>query len=412
MNAMRTRLVLAIAGTLLPTLATTACAGGDDSPPVVTTVSDSAGIPIVENRVDTAALRSGWSIAAQPQLTIGGLDAPESQQLFEIAGARRLPDGRIAVADGGSAEIRIYDAAGTLLTVHGRRGEGPGEFMQPRLAGVTAGDSLVVYDGNLRRVSILLPDSGFVRSYLVGGEGGGFPVALGTTADGGPVFGGGMYFSSQDGFPSGVVRPLSRYVLVAPDGSLRGDLGDIPAAEMFARTSGRSFSASRLPFGRVTAAAAAPDRLWLGTGDSWQIRAFTPDARLARIVRFDLPLAPVTSDLVDADLAERLEDAADENEARQVRASMAEIPIPQNVPPYEYFLVDALNHLWIGEYLLPAERARTFIVIDSAGNAVGRLTMPERTRPVHIGEDFVLGISLDDLDVERLTLWSLERPAR
>ncbi|MCH7567167.1 MAG: hypothetical protein IH787_05870 [Nitrospirae bacterium] len=33
----------------------------------------------------------------------------------------------------------------------------------------------------------------------------------------------------------GAVRQNSRYVILTPDGSVRGDLGDVPAAGMFAR---------------------------------------------------------------------------------------------------------------------------------------------------------------------------------
>ncbi len=211
----------------------------------------------------------------------------------------------------------MYGADGALVVAHGRKGEGPGEFRMPKLAGVLGGDSLVVYDSQLRRVSLVHAESGFVRSYLVGMEGGGFPIAIGITGEGGLAVGGGMFFSSASGFPTGAVRPNSRYVILGPDGLVQGDLGDVPAAEMFARTSGSAFSASALPFGRVTAAAIGPDRLWLGTGDAWEINAYALDATLMRIVRFDRPQAPVTDVLRNAELAERIEGA--DNDKRRGR---------------------------------------------------------------------------------------------
>ena len=386
-----------------------ACASEDAGPPIAVTERDSAGIAIVENRIDTAAARARWAIDPTPTLTIGGLEAPEAEQLFRVSGGRRLADGRIVVADGGAAEIRVYGADGALVVAHGRKGEGPGEFQAPKLAGVLGGDSLVVYDSRLRRVSLVHAESGFERSYLVGTEGGGFPIAIGITSDGGLAVGGGMFFSSQSGFPTGAVRPNSRYVILMPDGSVRGDLGDVPAAEMFARTSGNAFSASALPFGRVTAAAIGPDRLWLGTGDAWEISAYALDATLMRIVRFDRPQPPVTGALRDAYLAERLEDA-DENEAREIRSRFRDMPSPERVPPYQIMVVDALGFLWIGEYLLPGESARTYTIVDGDGRAVGRVTMPVRTAPLDIGRDYVLGLTRDELDVEQLTVWTLRRP--
>lgn len=404
-NTSRTRLHASIA--LWVVMA--ACGGEGGGPPITVTERDSAGIVIVENSVDTARARAGWAIDSTPRLTIGGLEAPESQQLFQVSGARRLRDGRIVVVDGGSGEVRVYGAGGTLEHAHGRKGEGPGEFQDPHLAGVLGADSLIVYDSRLRRVTLLHPDDGFVRSYLVGTEGGGFPVAIGITDEGGLAIGGGMFFSSADGFPSGSVRPNSRYVILAPDGSVRGDFGDVPAAEMFARTGDGMFQASSLPFGRRTAAGLGRDRFWLGMGDAWEFRAYTLDAELVRIVRFDRPQMRVTESLRDAYLAEQLADVDDDNEARGIRDQHADMPSPDLVPPYQAFAVDALQHLWIGEYVLPGQTARTYTIVDPDGRAVGRVTMPERTAPLDIGADYLLGLTRDELDVERLTMWGLER---
>ena len=388
-----------------------ACTDPPGQPPVTVTTRDSAGIVIVENRIDTLGIRAGWVLSGTPTLTIGGVDVPDSQQVFRVGGARRLPDGRIAVVDGGDAELRIYDAEGQLEHTIGGKGEGPGEFESPQLAGLLGSDSVIVHDSQLRRVSILHVDAGYARSYPIGEEGGGYPVAIGITADGGLAMGGGMFFSSEAGFPTGAVRPNSRYVVLTPNGSVRGDFGDVPAAEMFARSSGGMFQASTLPFGRVTAAAAAADRIWLGTGDAWEIRAYTLDAVLMRIVRFDRARLPVTAELREAYVDERIANARNEAVARDIRVQMAEVPIPEWVPPYNHVVVDALQHLWIGEYLLPGQLSRTYTIVNADGWAVGRLTMPPRTRPLDIGPDYVLGVTLDELDVEQLTLWSLERPS-
>jgi len=160
----------------------------------------------------------------------------------------------------------------------------------------------------------------------------------------------------------------------------------------------------------VRIAAAAPDRLWLGTGDAWEITAYALDATPIRIVRFDRARVPVTAELRDAALASRLEDADDNDQAREIRSRFRDMPIPDRVPPYDIFLVDALDNLWIGEYRLPGRTTRDYTIVDSDGRAIGRTTMPARTRPLDIGPDYVLGVTRDELDVERLTLWTLHRP--
>jgi hypothetical protein len=397
--------------TVLFVMVVAACGRDRPADAVSFVETDSAGISIVENLADTAALRSGWVIAGQPTVAIGGADAPEPEQLYQVSGALRLPDGRIAVANGGASQIRVFGADGVLLSTFGRKGEGPGEYAQPTLAGRMAGDSLVVFDAGLRRASILTADSGYIRSYAVGTEGGGFPMARGTLPDGSITIGGGMYFSSADGFPNGLIRAPSKYVIIAPDGTIRLDLGDYPAAEMFARSDGSRFSATIVPFGRLTGYAVTPELIWIGTGDDWSIRGFALDGRLERIARFDRSRRPVTAELRQAAIEEKVENASNENQARELRAQMADVPIPGTMPPWELFLADALGDIWIGEFLAPGEESRTWTIMDPLGHAIGRVTTPLRTLPLDIGPDYILGLTLDELNVESLTLWPLQRPA-
>jgi hypothetical protein len=396
---------------LLVVVVLSACSGDRPTEPVRVVERDSAGIHIVESAVDTAALRSGWSIATEPSLVLGGMDAEESEQLYNVAGGVRLDDGRFVIVNAGTADVRVFTAQGELQSVFGREGDGPGEYRNPSLAGRGAGDSLVVFDAGLRRVTLITADSGAGRSYDVGSEGGGFPLPLGTFDDGSVAVGGGMAFSSSVGFPSGFIRPTSRHVIIGPDGEIITDFGDLPAAEMFAEVNGSSFRARAIAFGKVTIAEPSGDRLWIGTGERWQLEAFRRDGSLERIVRLDRALAAVTSAVRDRWIEERLEDLTDANEIREQRAQLAELPVPETVAPYQTIAADRLGNLWIGETVLPGEEARTWTILDPDGRAIGRVTMPERTFPVEIGADYMLGITRDEFDVESLTLWPLQRGA-
>ena len=387
------------------------CAGDQGPSRVRVTERDSAGIRIVENAIDTAALREGWTMSVAPVVEIGGIEADELQQLYRVSGGVRLDDGRIVIASRGSSDIRVFGPDGTLARVHGREGDGPGEYRMPALAGRGLGDSLIVYDASLRRITVLTPDGGAIRSVELGTEGGGFPMALGTLGDGRLTIGGGMAFTSEEGLPSGFVRPTSRHVIVSSDGSVEADFGDIPAVEMWAEVQGSSFRARPIAFGKFTVAEPVADRLWIGTGERWEVRAYRSDKSLERIVRFNRELAPVTRTLTDEWIEEQLEDIEDLNEARDERARLASLPVPDVIAPYRVFLADRLDNLWIGETMLPGEESRTWTIIDSEGRAVGRLTMPARTSPLDIGTDYVLAVTTDELDVESLTVWRLDRPS-
>jgi hypothetical protein len=71
--------------------------------------------------------------------------------------------GRVAIADVSEGNVKVYDRGGQLLQVVGRKGEGPGEFSQPRYPRFTPDGGLYVGDGQLGRVSRFDSNGVFVR---------------------------------------------------------------------------------------------------------------------------------------------------------------------------------------------------------------------------------------------------------
>ena len=50
-------------------------------------------------------------------------------------------------------------------------------------------------------------------------------------------------------------------------------------------------------------------------------------------------------------------------------------------------------------------------VYGGDGHVIARVRTPDRTRLLDVGEDYVLGLTTDEFDVDSLTLWTLERTA-
>ncbi len=71
---------------------------------------DSAGIVIVENILSAPIETGGWAISEGPVLSIGTVEGEDPYQLYGVAGAHRLEDGRIAVVNAGSREVRIFES--------------------------------------------------------------------------------------------------------------------------------------------------------------------------------------------------------------------------------------------------------------------------------------------------------------
>jgi hypothetical protein len=365
---------------------------------------DSAGIAIVENTwVDSVA---GWSLGPE-RVVIGRADGPE--ELYQVSGATLLADGRIVVVNGGTQEVRIFDADGRRVGSFGRDGDGPGEYRSPYLV-ATRGDTLVLYDRRQRRMSRVLADGTIVEERTIGEEGGGYPVARGMFSDDAIAFGGGMSFSSNDGFPSGRVRPASSFLAVPADATAEPvSYGEFPSVEMWAQVGEGTFSARGLPFGRATVSAVADSLFWIGTGERWELVGYGRSGTPRRIARVAAPDREVTAAMRDAYVEDLLADLPDANARRTTRAIYAEMPEVEVLPPYDRLLVDATGALWVANGQIPGEPIR-WVILDGDGRLVGRLETPEGLRPMEIGVDHILALATDELGIEEVRLYGLQRP--
>ena len=94
-----------------------------------------------------------WSVASEPMVVIGG-DADPAGAFYRVGGATRLGAGYL-IANSSEHELRLYAADGRLLRELGREGPGPGEFRGPRLVARLPNDSVAIFDGGNRRLSIV-----------------------------------------------------------------------------------------------------------------------------------------------------------------------------------------------------------------------------------------------------------------
>lgn len=125
-------------------------------------VTDSAGIRIATNP-ETGARdgNDGWEV--REVFRVGTIDGPE-ETLFDRPG-QMVPDGDggVFVVEAGESAIRRYAADGTFHGRIGRSGDGPGEFRSPG-ALARQGDTLVVFDPRLMRMSFFLGDGEFLEN--------------------------------------------------------------------------------------------------------------------------------------------------------------------------------------------------------------------------------------------------------
>jgi hypothetical protein len=385
------------------------CGPGRRDVPAFST-RDSAGVVIADNIV--APVEPGpWTLSADPVLQIGEVTGQEAYLFARIRGVVRLSDGRIAVADNRAPDLRIFGADGRHERTFGRKGGGPGEFQSPSILGVLPGDTIVVVDGGLRRISLFHPDAGFIRSATPDDDVPGYLLPVGMFASGAVV-------DEQTVLPDnpedGYGRRPVEYRVVSLDGELVSDMGRFSGYEvvMASQEDGglTQVITGNAPFGKSPAAAVRGDRFYYGAQDTWEIRVLRPDGSVERIIRWNREPAAVTDAQLAAFIENKLSNLPDFNLARRYRRLYRDAPVPERHPAYGSLFVDRLGWLWVEETRLSDDAPYRWTILDPAGRVAGAIDLPPRFRLEDVGADYVLGCWVDELGVNYVRMYALSRP--
>ncbi len=376
------------------------------------TMVDSAGVTVVTNVSGSWTEATTWRVAREPSVDIGVLDGPEEYQLFQVRDAVRLPGGGIVVANAGTNEIRYFDDAGTHQRSVGREGSGPGEFEGLGMLWPFPGDSLLAYDFRLTRASVFDAEGTFGRSYrVVPPTEGGFAFAVGAFSDGTLIVRSPQLF--QGGLSDGAQRRDEDHYTISTGGAFLDSVGTFTGGEQFIETArdGDNFMVmvTQPPFARTSVLAAHGMRFCFGSSDTYEVRCFGAEGTLERIVRRSAPPRPVTPADVEDYRRQRLAEADDDDARVRLRSRLDEMPVPATMPPYDEIELDADGNLWVREYTWQSGVERRWTVFDAEGRMLGDVTTPPGLRVTQIGQDFVLGTWRDDLDVEHVRLYPLEK---
>jgi hypothetical protein len=368
---------------------------------------DSAGVTIVENPDPDARGLTEWGYTQVLDIGAVGGDGPDA--FYQVADAALLSDGRIAVADRGSSEIRFFDATGSFLGAAGRRGGGPGEFLdiQQLLRGPL--DSLFVYDGKAQRVSVLTGDGTIVRA-----------VPLFTGAVPGALLGrlpDGAWLAHTSDLPSkkfdiepGLSRAPVHVIRIVQNEDKVDTIAAFPGREYFFQPAGKGATFAPPPFGRTARFAFDRDRLFVTTGTP-EIREYDLGGRLLRILRTARSPVAVTPATVEAWVRERaarlprVKMPADRSPEEAIRGSIEGVPVPPTLPPFGAMLTDPDGNLWVGDYQEISVPSDGWTVYGPDGTIRARVRLPAGLRLLDARLDHLLGTVLDDLDIEHVRLY-------
>jgi hypothetical protein len=350
-----------------------------------------------------------WAISAEPQLDIGVAEGAAEYQLYRASSAVRLSDGRVVVANGGTNELRFYDRDGSHLMSVGRTGEGPGEFRDLQRVWLLPGDSLLAYDFFPSRLSVFTSSGEFVRSQHFASSDGRQILIRGPLSDGSLIAAGAPIWNAP-GATSGVVRDSVPYYRYDATGALIGTLGRFPSLEAYRIVTSDDWRLTSVPFPRIPVTAITGNRFHFGPADTYELRTYTPSGELERVVRLAQPTRAVEPADIDEYKRERLERAERDGERPAMERILGEVPFPQTLPSYDQMVADADGNLWVADYRTVRQDAASWNVFSAAGELMGSVATPARFEVLQIGTDFILGQWLDDLEVEHIRLFALNKP--
>jgi len=383
-----------------------ACSGDHPSSPFL--VRDSAGVTIVDSYAPSWEDGKGWTLSDEPLVSVGTADGRGEYLLHCVMAALRLPDGRIVLLNSGTDELRFYDSTGAHLYSAGQDGYGPGEFKNGFGMWLVS-DTLVIDDPGQDRLSFFSTSGEYGRTLMLNREAGSYGVAsLGVFSDG-SILGRtlvidintvpetGMRFSRIDA----VHRRHSR------DGVVLDSLGVFFLKETLMDT-GESSSALVVdaPFGTAASTIVFGEELYYGSSKQYEIQVFTNEGLLTRIYRRPVPNAPVTE--LDMELY-RDDFVGDSDEFESwARRRVSDLEFPETKPAYGRIKLDALGNIWVDEYRWRRDdAARNWTVFDTAGRMLGVVEVPPRFAITDIGEDYLLGVWYDEMDVSYVRMYRL-----
>jgi hypothetical protein len=221
--------------------------------------SNAPGKGRVVNTAPTWREGEGWALSARPVLVVGGSESDSAAALYGVAGAVRLADGRIVVADRGANGLRIYSSRGEHLLTSGRKGSGPGEFDGVDALAKIRGDTLLVWDRKSARVSVFDATGKFVDSRRPTGLNA-LPWFAGAFRDGSFAVSTGVS-PSQMMAHSGSTRQDTMVILhVGRQGEVLARIGRFAGPESFVDMSGGRLTVERVIFGENSRLAVGADR--------------------------------------------------------------------------------------------------------------------------------------------------------
>lgn len=374
-------------------------------------VRDSAGVRVVHYAREFAP-RTTWSLGAR-LLEIGG-GSGAGHEFASIRGVIRLSDGRVAVANGSTNELRLFAADGTLERTLGRSGTGPEEFRRlTRL--LRSGDTLIGVDAD-SRAHVFEPSGTLLRSLRAARRAGTRNpqrIAAGSS--------GSTYVVVTEGTGR---DELEHHVIMQT--LARSDEAGDSLSPLVSFTGYRAIrvggAPSRLLLDAEGIATVAQDRSCVGYSAEFDITCYDRGGRAVLRIRRDVASRDIRDEeraLVRRAYLDANRDAPPAIRQQMERAAQ-EFRFAERAPAFSQLVRGTSGELWVRPFSagvgLPGPAAplvttvaQTWSVFAPNGSWLANIVLPPRFVLYEPGPDYVAGVAFDADDVEHVVVWRIQR---
>lgn len=347
--------------------------------------------------------RPSMPLDATLRLAIGAeADTSEPAALLAGVGNAIIDQGEhLAIVDGGSSSIRLFDARGRFVRSVGRDGSGPGEFRLPTWIGGCWGGGYaawdfgrkVVYYDSLWNYRDEVPIPAAVTSArplacLTGG------VIVATVETGGRVPEGG-----------GLVRLPTSVLRIRPREGRVDTIATFAGTEYF--FSRRSPTFLDVPLGRATRVAVRLQDVVVASTDSTTLHVLSLNG--APVTQWPLGLTRRHASLDDQRRAfeERLEALQLLRTRRMLRPLLEELPRVDQFPYFETLVTDDSARIWIKTYDGAGTPWRLWQVVGDRGGVRATVRLPAKAQVTTIAQGCIVAIERDSVGTERVRVYGM-----
>ena len=348
-----------------------------------------------------------WTVDPTPTLTLGANEADTNDIFTQVVGATRLPDGRVLVGDYGRYALRMYSADGKLARRFGRKGGGPGEIGY-LAALLRCGDSIVTIDIDGHRTSVFSLGGEFRRVFRFSSPQTGRPPYQ-TTCNSRGTFAHYGWETMAD-VKGGAYRPMVPLWVSKADSGQVTVVASIAGSERVGLViDGKPRGTRPLPLGRQTAIAMGSERVYVATGDRYEVAVYDLSGKPLQPLRETrTPRALVRAD-IDYELARTVAMAASLERRAAIEQDFETLPFPKSMPAYSALRIDQSGLVW-AQNSPEAASPSTWTVYDTNGRRVATAALPSHFEVYEIGPDYVLGRFLDpEESIPQVRMYRLRR---